>query len=103
MKKIDILEKNFSKAEMFLLKMLPAIEKPENDGTFGFGLNDLQSTSNVDTGTIDALKSQHKKSLIGIKDFYSKCDQKLEKITKKNADAEKELKDYKTAFKMQQY
>ena len=93
MKKIDLLENNFSKAELFLQKLLPVIERSETPllGGQGGTLLDPMRASAPDNSTIEILKVQHKKSLIMIKEFYSKCESKLAKLTQEIKEHEEML------------
>ena len=94
LKKIDLLESNFSKAEIFLLKLLPVFDRTDAQflGRQGTNLLDPMRSSTPDHSTIEILKTQHKKSLVTIKEFYAKCDTKLTKLNNEIGEYEEMLR-----------
>jgi len=97
-KKIEVLETNFSKAELFLLKLMSVYDKLDSlcNGANG-GMLDPFRTS-YDGNTIEVLKAQHKKSLIGVKEFYAKFDKKRQKADADLKELYDSLTEHKNAF-----
>ena len=62
-KKIEVLQQNFSKAELFLLKLLPVYERLEIAFNEGQGISTDPSKRAVEYNMVEVLKTQFNKSL----------------------------------------
>ena len=60
-KKIDVLRQNFSKAELFLLKLLPVYERLEIAFNEGQGISTDNNKRATEYNMIEVLKSQYNK------------------------------------------
>ncbi|CAI2364022.1 unnamed protein product [Moneuplotes crassus] len=84
-KKAQVLEQNFGKAELFLLKMLSINERLEalNPGD-RISIFD-QSESLPNPPNLESLKIQHKKALLGVREFYSSFSPSIEEANSENS------------------
>mmetsp|Transcript_16822 Transcript_16822/g.14750 ORF Transcript_16822/g.14750 Transcript_16822/m.14750 type:complete len:203 (-) Transcript_16822:3-611(-) len=95
-RKIELIETHFSKAELFLLKMLAVNEKlgetPNIQGNLFEQSNTVENSKNL-----ESLKMQHKTALLGVREFYSSFDLNLEPLVQKREEEIATLEDIKSA------